>query len=71
MNANRLKMDSAKTEREELQTKAISCCDQLSCYIELAMNLGLIGSDTVMQWQKQVNDVKYMTIAWRSKGKTR
>lgn len=71
MNANRLKKDTDKNEREKLQTKAISCCDQLSCYIELAMNLRLVGSDTVCQWQKQVNDVKYMTIAWRSKDKSR
>ena len=35
------------------------------------MKLNLIGSDTVGYWQKQINDVKYMSIAWRSKDKER
>jgi signal transduction protein with GAF and PtsI domain len=71
LNANRLNLETSRSERLELQTKAISCCDQLSCYIELSMKLNLIGSDTVSYWQKQVADIKYMTIAWRSKDKQR
>lgn len=71
LDANRLKLDTSKSERQELQTKAISCCDKLSCYVELSMKLKLIGSDTVGYWQKQINDVKYMSIAWRSKDKER
>ena len=63
LDANRLKL--------ELQTKAISCCDKLSCYVELSMNMNLIGTDTVSYWQKQIDDIKYMTIAWRSKDKQR
>lgn len=47
LDANRLKLDTSKSERQELQTKAISCCDKLSCYVELSMKLNLIGSDTV------------------------
>lgn len=31
------------------------------------MNLNLIGTDTVAYWQKQIDDIKYMTIAWRTK----
>lgn len=69
LDANRLRLDICRTERQELQTKAISCCDKLSCYIELSMSLELIGSDTVTYWQKQIDDIKYMTIAWRSKEK--
>ncbi len=71
LDANRLKLDTSKSERQELQTKAISCCDKLSCYVELSMKLKLIGSDTAGYWQKQINDVKYMSIAWRSKDKER
>lgn len=71
LDANRLKLDTSKLERQEMQTKAISCCDKLACYVELSMNLSLIGTDTVSYWQKQIDDVKYMTIAWRSKDKQR
>ena len=71
LDSNRLNLENSKPERLELQTKAISCCDQLSCYIELSMKLNLIGTDTVSYWQKQIDDIKYMTIAWRSKDKKR
>ena len=54
-----------------MQTKAISSCDKLSCFIEMSMNLNLVGSDTVAIWQKKIDDVKYMTIAWREKDKKR
>jgi len=69
--ANRLNLNISKAERLELQTKAVNSCDKLSCYIEMSMNLGIVGSNTVEHWQKNVNDVKYMTIAWRSKDKGR
>lgn len=71
IDANRLNIESSKTERLELQTKAISCCDKLSCYVELSMKLNLVGSDTVSYWQKQIDDIKYMSIAWRTKDKDR
>lgn len=71
LDANRLNLEKSKLERLELQTKAISSCDKLSCYIELSMNLDIIGSDTVQNWQKQIDDIKYMTIAWREKDKKR
>lgn len=71
MSANRVQLNTDRQERLELQTKSISSCDKLSCYVELSMNLNLIGSDTVEYWQKKICDVKYMTIAWRSKDKTR
>lgn len=69
--ANRLKMDTSKAERLELQTKAITACDKISRFIEMSMNLNIIGSDTVEHWQKLIDDVKYMTIAWREKDKKR
>lgn len=71
LNANRLEIDTSRTERLDLQTKAITACDELSCYAELSLNLKLIGSDTVLNWQKQISNVKYMTIAWRKKDKSR
>lgn len=71
LSANRIKLDDSRTERLELQTKAITACDKLSCYAELSMNLKLVGSDTILIWQKQISDVKYMTIAWRNKDKSR
>ena len=71
LEANRLKLDTSKTERLELQTKVITSCDKLSCFVELSMELNIIGSDTVSTWQKYIEDVKYMAIAWREKDKKR
>ena len=71
IDANRLNLVSSKSERLELQTKAITTCDKLSALIELSMNLNIIGTDTVAHWQKQIEDVKYMTIGWREKDKKR
>ena len=45
---------SSKNERLELQTKAITSCDKLSCFVELSMNLNIIGDKTVENWQKQI-----------------
>lgn len=71
MEANRLNIDTSKTERLELQTKVITSCDKLSCFVEMSMNLNLIGSNSVEYWQKQIGDIKYMTIAWREKDRKR
>lgn len=71
MDANRLQLDNAKSERLELQTKAIGSCDKLSCYAELSMNLNLISSNIVELWQKKISEVKYMTIGWRKKDRLR
>lgn len=71
LDANRLNIDISKKDRCELQTKAITACDKLSCYAELSLNLNIVGSETITHWQKLINDVKYMSISWRSKDKTR
>lgn len=71
MEANRLSIDTSKMERLELQTKVITSCDKLSCFVEMSMNLNLIGSNNVENWQKQISDIKYMTIAWREKDRKR
>jgi len=71
LEANRLQLDTSKVERNELQTKAVVSCDKLSCYVELSMKLKLVGSNTVEKWQEKINDVKYMTLAWRRTDKDR
>lgn len=73
MRANRLQLqlNIEKEERLKLQTEAITLCDELSCYIQISMDLNLIGSETVELWQKKISDIKYMTIAWRSRDKAR
>lgn len=71
MEANRLSIDTSKMERLELQTKVITSCDKLSCFVEMSMNLNLIGSNNAENWQKQISDIKYMTIAWREKDRKR
>lgn len=73
MDANRLQLNNAvgKAERLEFQTKVISSCDKLYCYVELSMNLNLIGETTVEFWQKKISDIKYMTIGWRKKDNNR
>jgi len=71
LDANTTNIKTLKSERIELQTKAITSCDKLSCFVELSMNLNLVGSDTVTCWQKKINDVKYIAIAWRERDKKR
>ena len=73
MMANRLQLqlNNEKSERLKLQTEAITLCDELSCFIQLSMELDLIGTNTVEFWQKKISDVKYMTISWRTKDSSR
>ena len=60
-----------KVERNSLQTKAITNCDELLFYIELCLELNIIASNSAEYWSKLVSDIKYMTIAWRTKDKER
>lgn len=69
IDANRTDLKNFRMERQRLQTKAITSCDKMSKLCELSIDLNLIGSDTLYSWQKKISDVKYMTIAWRSKEK--
>lgn len=70
MEANRTSLNEMDV-RNMLQTRAITACDKLSCYAEISLNLSLIGTDTADFWEGKIGDVKYMTIAWRSKDKER
>jgi len=71
LDSNRQNLNLSKDVRLELQSKVITSCDKLSCYIEISMNLGIVGSKTVECWQKKINDVKYMTISWRERDRKR
>lgn len=65
--ANRIDNRTRKRERCESITSAITLCDELLFYIELSMNLGLLNDKSAAYWSKMVQDVKYMSIAWRTK----
>lgn len=69
--ANRTDLKDYARERSELQTKAITHCDELLFYIELSHELNIINVGSMEYWSKMVKDVKYMSIAWRSKDKQR
>ena len=69
--ANRTDLKSFQKERSELQTKAITHCDELLFYIELSNKLGIINEKSMGYWAKMVSDVKHMAIKWRSRDKER
>lgn len=71
MEANRTDIKVYKRERSELQTKAITYCDELLFYIELSYKLNIINDKSMGYWSKMVTDIKHMAIAWRSKDKER
>ena len=65
--ANRINNVTNKRERCEMITRAVTLCDELLFYIELSMNLGLLADNSSEYWSKMVRDVKYMSLAWRTK----
>ena len=67
LEANRIHNVTNKRERCEAITRAITICDELLFYIELSMNLELVNDRSAAYWSKMVQDVKYMSIAWRTK----
>lgn len=69
MEANRTSNVTDKSNRCETITKAITYCDELLFLIELSMELGLLADNSTAYWSKMVSDVKYMSIAWRTKEK--
>lgn len=69
--ANRTDLKDYKRERLEFQTKAIAYCDELLYFIELSYELNIINSGGMEVWSKMVTDIKHMTIAWRTKDKSR
>ena len=71
LEANRTDNRNYKRERLELQTKAITYCDELLTYIEVSKELNIINEDSMNYWSKMVSDIKHMTIAWRTKDRER
>lgn len=69
--ANRTDLQEYRRERSELQTKAITHCDQLLYYIELSMKLNIIDMKSMEYWSKMVSDVKHMALAWRTTDRKR
>ena len=67
LEANRINNQRYRAERCEAITGAITICDELLFYIELSMELGLLADNSAAYWSKMVHDVKYMSIAWRTK----
>lgn len=67
LEANRINNVTHKWQRCEAITRAITLCDELLFYIELSMSLELLKDNSAAYWSKLVQDVKYMSIAWRSK----
>ena len=67
LEANRINNVIYKRQRCEAITKAITICDELLFYIELSMSLDLLKDNSAAYWSKMVQDVKYMSIAWRTK----
>lgn len=65
--ANRIDNRTRKWDRCEAITRAITLCDELLFYIELSMNLDLLNDKSAAYWSKMVQDVKYMSIAWRTR----
>ena len=64
--ANRTDIRDYKRERLELQTKAITYCDQLLYYIEMSHELQILSEKSMEYWSKMVCDVKHMAIGWRT-----
>lgn len=67
LEANRIHNATHKRERCEQITRAVTICDELLFYIELSMQLELLNDKSAAYWSKMVSDVKYMSIAWRTK----
>ena len=69
--ANRTDLRLYRKERSEIQTKAITHCDELLFYIELSQKLNIINVQSMEYWSKMVTDIKRMAIAWRTKDRQR
>jgi len=67
LEANRINNQTQKWQRCEMITRAVTICDQMLFYIELSMNLEMLNDKSAAYWSKMVQDIKYMSLAWRSK----
>lgn len=67
LEANRINNLTHKRERCEMITRAITICDEMLFYIELSMMLQILTDKSAEYWSQMVRDVKYMSIAWRTR----
>lgn len=67
LEANRISNITHKRERCDMITRAVTICDEILFYIELSMLLDLLTDKSAEHWSQMVRDVKYMSIAWRTK----
>ena len=63
--ANSLIGDTNKYHRYELQTRAITNCNKLFSLIKYSLHSNLISAAVAEELSKVLQDVKYMTLAWR------
>ncbi len=70
LEANRTRIEN-KIIRGDLQTKAITYCEELQFYIELSLGQNIITPKRAEYWSSLVTDIKRMTIAWRKRDKDR
>lgn len=71
LEANRTDIKDYKRLRLELQTQAITQCEELMFAIELSCDLHLISVESMKYWSNMVKNVKNMAIAWRTSDKKR
>lgn len=67
MEANRINNVSHRQERCDMISRAVMLCDKLLFYIELSMMLSILNPQSAEYWSKMVRDVKYMSLAWRTR----
>lgn len=67
--ANRIRLGDE--EREKLQAKAITYCDELQFFIELTVRLEIITANRAEYWLGLISAIKSMTITWRKRDKER
>ena len=67
MEANRINNVSHSQERCDMISRAVMLCDKLLFYIELSMMLSILNPQSAEYWSKMVRDVKYMSLAWRTR----
>lgn len=67
LEANRISNVTNKRDRCDMITRAVTICDEILFYIELSMMLGLLTDKSAEYWSQMVRDVKYMSLAWRTK----
>ena len=67
MEANRINNVTNRRERCDMISRAVMLCDKLLFYIELSMMLSLLNPQSAEYWSKMVMDIKYMSLAWRTR----